>query len=129
SPLPENLLGRAAKAGHVEGKSAQSPRSLNILNTGACERGTVLRSNGGLVSSNGRYTFIQHHNNDLAIHDAEGGVIWAPGPAFENAANAEDNTVYTEFQHDGHLVQYAERKGWQGRVPIWRSNSGAFDDM
>ena len=68
SPLPENLLGRAAKAGHVEGKSAQSPRSLNILNTGACERGTVLRSNGGLVSSNGRYTFIQHHSENCSLH-------------------------------------------------------------
>lgn len=64
------------------------------------------------------------------IYDAEAGIIWSSGPApedhdfAENADAAPENTVYTEFQHDGDLVQYAERGVWLGRLVLWRSNSG-----
>lgn len=32
--------------------------------TSACKRRTVFRSNGGLVSPNGRYTFVQHNGEN-----------------------------------------------------------------
>ncbi|CAM9290214.1 unnamed protein product [Scytosiphon promiscuus] len=100
--------------------------------TSACKRRTIFRSNGGLVSPNGRYTFVQHNDNELVIYDREGGKIWScPGSEAVDVRNPEAekemNTVFTEFQHDGTLVQYAERKskGWggQGREMLWRSHS------
>lgn len=69
-------------------------------------------------------------DNELVIYDAEGGIIWScPGAAPVNVRKAtaeEMNTVYTEFQQDGTLVQYAEKtKGWGGRnrEELWRSHS------
>lgn len=47
-------------------------------------------------------------------------------------ATAEEmNTVYTEFQQDGTLVQYAEKgKGWGGRnrEELWRSHSSKCEN-
>eukprot|EP00903_Cladosiphon_okamuranus_P020408 g18728.t1 len=102
---------------------------LPATTTSVCRSGSVFRSNGGLVSPNERYTFVQHNDNELVIYDAEGGIIWScPGaaPVDVRKATPEDmNTVYTEFQHDGTLVQYHEKKkGWGGRnrEELWRSH-------
>lgn len=66
-------------------------------------------------------------DNELVIYDSEAGVIWEPSATQMPAGAAghdKNNTVYTVFQQDGDLVQYAERGGWQGHVALWRSGTG-----
>lgn len=56
-------------------------------------------------------------------------MIWNPDgkvPA-DVGASGGDNTVYTEFQQSGDLVQYADRGGWHGRVALWRSRLGELN--
>lgn len=67
-------------------------------------------------------------DNELVIYDAEGGIIWAPGPA-PDTLNKEENKVFTVFQRDGNLVRYAEGERFQGRVVLWQAGvAGAGGD-
>lgn len=55
--------------------------------TSACGRGATFRSNGALVSPNGRYTFVQH-NGERVVHDKPISMAYFSGGGYCHLAVA-----------------------------------------
>lgn len=60
-------LAESGRAGLSERHPKEKPQGLSATTTSVCSRGSAFRSNGGLVSPNGRYTFVQHNGESLHV--------------------------------------------------------------
>lgn len=70
-----------------------------VSGTSACGRGATFRSNGGLVSPNGRYTFVQHNGKlgRTSWQDGKGAAGGGGEGSVVTAASCDVMVVYNPY--------------------------------